>query len=268
MNEEKIKKHNIKNLLFGSFLLTFSLTLTGFFLPFFLRQKGLSALQIGGLFTISIVAGSLFFGVFFSRIIKKIKLKFGLLLAGALNFFETFVLYLFTSTGGAVVNQFTDNITSHVSRISFDVTAQHNLKKGKERDISSLANIVSGIGEILGIALCIILLPIIGFQISFLIFSLISLFSLFFYFKIDDKTRFKNNSKFGKLPKITGKLKLILFSEIIYWLALSSSFSLVITFLVTDKLSGGILQIGLLFIALYGSMTLVSYIAKEKLKNI
>ena len=61
------------------------------------------------------------------------------------------------------------------------------------------------------------------------------------------------------------KLKLILFSEIIYWLALASTFSLVITFLVSEKLSGTLFDIGIIFIVLYSSITLTGYITKKSL---
>jgi MFS family permease len=265
MREEEIKGGNIRNVLLGVFFASLSFSLVNFFLPFFLKEKGLSALEIGGLFTLSIAAGSLFFGLFFSRILRKIKLKTGLILAGFLNSFRTFILYLFPASFGAAVSQFSGNLYDQISRISFDTTIQHNLKEGEERKTSIKWLLSEGFGLIIGIVLFIFLTSKLSFKTSFLIFSIVALLSLFFYFKVDDKTRFKPKIKFSRLPKVAKKLKLILFSEIIYWLALSSSFSLVITFLVADKLSGGIFDLGILFIALYGSINITSYVTKEKL---
>jgi len=267
MRKEEIKKRNVRNVLIGAFFASFSLALVNFFLPFFLKEKGLSALEIGGLFTLSIALGSLLFGLVFSRILRKIKLKFGLFSAGILNFFRTFILYLSPTIGGAIINQFTGEIYKQTSMISIDATIQHNLEKGEERKTSAMWGIFNGFGLIFGIILSIILISKIGFKFSFLIFSLIALLSLFFYFRINDKTRLKSETKFSQLPKISKKLKFILFSEIIYWLALSSSFALVITFLVSEKLSGTIFELGLLFIALYGSMNITLFLTKEKLKN-
>lgn len=267
MKKEEISKGNIGNVLLGVFFASLSLSLVNFFLPFFLKEKGLSAIEIGGLFTLGIAASSLFFGLFFSRILRKIKLKTGLLLAGLLNSFRTIILYFFPVSAGAAISQFSGNLHNHVSMISLDTTIQHNIKRGEERKMSVRWLLSDGFGLMIGIILSIFLISRLGFRISFLIFSLIAFLSLFFYFNINDETRFKSEVKFSRLPKIAKELKIILFSEIIYWLALSSSFSLVITFLVSDKLSGGIFDLGILFIALYSSINITSYITKEKLRK-
>jgi len=68
-----------------------------------------------------------------------------------------------------------------------------------------------------------------------------------------------------KLPKMSKNLKLQIFSQIIYGLALSSSFTLVITFLVAEKFSGTLTEIGLIFIALYFPMSLTSYFTRNRL---
>jgi MFS family permease len=268
MKNNELKRNNIRNVLIGTFFASFSFALISIFLPFFLKEKGLSALEIGGLFTLSIAAGSLFFGLFFSRILRKIKLKLGLISYGIFNFFRTFVLYLFPNLGGVVANQFTSEISKHVYRISTDSTIQHNIKKGEERKTGTLWNLIDCLGLIFGIVFCIFLIPLIGFRYSFLLFSLIAFISFFFYFRIDDKTRLKSLKKFKHLPKISKKLKLIFVADMFYYMALSASFSLVVTFLVSEKFSGGILQIGLLFIALYVSMSLTLFLTKEKLKKI
>ncbi len=267
MNKSEIKKRNIKNLFIGTFFGSFSIALVTFFLPFFLKEQGLSALEIGGLFTLSIAAGSLFFGLFFSKIIRRVKLKFGLFFATVLSFFRTFVLYLFPTIGGIVINQFTNETAKQSYRISADATIQHNVKEGEERKASAFWTMADSLGLIIGIVISIFLIPLISFKLSFLIFSLIALVALFFYLRINDKTRLKTKLKFKELPKISKKLKLILFSEILYWLALSSSFSLVITFLVSEKLSGTILELGVLFIVLHGSMSITLFLTKNRLKK-
>jgi predicted MFS family arabinose efflux permease len=125
---------------------------------------------------------------------------------------------------------------------------------------------LDSVGITVGIISSIILIPIIGFKNTFLIFSLISLPAIFFYFNVREETRFK--IKDTKLPKISRRLKLILFSEVIYWLALASSFSLVITFLVSEKLSGALSELGFLFIVLYLSITVTTFITKKKLNHL
>ncbi len=267
MKKEELKQINVKDLFFGIFFASFSQALVSYFLPFFLKERGFSALEIGGLFTIGIAIGSLLFGLIFSRILRKIKLKSGLVSSAILNSARTFILYLFPNAGGTVANQFSGETYNQISRISIDTTIQHNVIVGEEKKTGARWWLFDGFGLIAGIILAMILISPVGFNISFLIFSGIALLSLFFYTRINDKTRLISNIKFSRLPKISRKLKLILFSEVIYWLALSSSFSLVITFLVTDKLSGGILQIGLLFIALYVSMNLTLFLAKGKLEK-
>ncbi len=151
MRKEEIKKKNIRNVLIGTFFASFSFALVNFFLPFFLKEKGLSALQIGGLFTLSIAAGSLLFGLIFSRILRKIKLRFGLFLAGVLNFFRTFILYLFPAVSGAIINQFSGEIDKHIYVISTDTTMQHNLRRGEERKTSAMWGIFDCLGIIFGI---------------------------------------------------------------------------------------------------------------------
>ena len=91
------------------------------------------------------------------------------------------------------------------------------------------------------------------------------------FLKMDDeqtKPPFKRESKIPKkykLPKISLNLKLVLFSEILYWLGLAASFTLVITFLVTDTFTGSISWIAFLFIGLYFSMIISTLLADKYL---
>ncbi len=264
MKTEEVKRKNIRNVLFGIFFTSFSAVIASMFLPYFLKEQGLSALEIGGLFTLSIAVGSLFFSLIFSKILRKLKLRTGLFFAGILSFLKMFSLYLFPSSGGVIGNKAIGEIYNPVSRISIDSTIQHNLVKGKERKTSVLWGLFDGFGLIFGICVALILIPKIGFRNAFLVFSFISLPALFLYIRVKEDTRFKAKKNF-KFPKTSNILKLLLFSEVIYWFALSSSFALVITFLVSDKLSGTFIDLGILFIALYGSMNLTLYFTKEKL---
>jgi MFS family permease len=267
MKKGELRKKNIRNILIGIFFLSFSVTLVPFFLPFFLKEKGLSALEIGGLFTLSIALGSLLFGLIFSKIIRKIRLRSGLIISGVFSFLGTFILYLFPNIGGTIGNQAIGEMYNHTSRISINTTFQHNIKKGSERKLTSVWLIVDGFGLIAGIISSIILISKFGFNTSFLIFSFIPLIAIFFLSKIDERTRFRIDKKIP-LPKLSKKLKLVLFAEIIYWFALACTWSLVITFLVTEKLSGSLLEIGILFIALYVSMNLTTLLTKKKLDKL
>lgn len=263
---KKIKSQNIKNNFIGSFFCVASASLLIFFLPFFLKEKGLSVLEIGVIFTIGIAIGSLLFSVGFSKILKKIRLKNALFISSTLNFLKTFVMFLFPTAGGAIAYKAIQESHMPISRISDDVTIQHNLEKKDSKKISSMLAIIDSGSIILGIILSLVLITYLGFKYSFLIFSLLTIPSFFFYKKINEKTRFKPKKKI-KLPKISKVLKLFLFSELIYWLALSSSFALVITFLVTEKFGSSIEWIGILFIALYSTMMLTTTLAKKKMER-
>jgi MFS family permease len=100
-------------------------------------------------------------------------------------------------------------------------------------------------GIIIGLAISILLISYIGFRSSLIFFSLVSFAGIIFYLKIKDDTRFKPN-KIKKL-KINKKIKLLAFAENSYWLALASSFVLVITFLLTEYFSSSIIWIAILF---------------------
>lgn len=266
MKNGDIKNRNVLNVVKGVFFVALSASIALLFLPFFLKEQGLSALEIGGLFTISIAIGSLLFSLVFSKILRRIKLSSGLFLSGIFNFFRVFFVYLFPNLGGAVASKVSGELYNPTGRISVDSTLQHNVKKGKEKRASSLNIIFEGTGFVLGVIISMILINEFGFRISFLVLSIFALPALIFYSKVNESTRFKEKTRL-KLPKISKTSKTLLFSEIIYWFALASSFAIVITFLVSDKLSGTIFNLGALFIALYGSMSLTTYFTKDKFRK-
>lgn len=172
------------------------------------------------------------------------------------------MFFVFPNITGAFVSKFIHQMQKPSMRISTDVTLQHNSSKNMHRKINSFHLAADNFGIILGIILSLFLINMIGFRYSLLVFSLLTVPCIFFYFRVSDNTRFKPK-KNVKLPSISGKLKLILFSEIIYWLALGSSFALVITFLVSDRFGGSIEWVGFLFLALYMSMNTTVFITRK-----
>jgi len=262
MKKEESKKKNIKFLLLGHLFLGASLVILSFFLPYFLKEKGLSILEIGVLFTIGLAFGSLIVSVLYSKILKKLKLKTGLAFSSFFSFISNFLVFLFPTSGGVLGSKISSELEMNIQRVSEDVTLQHNIYKNRHRKIGSSFLIIEGLAFTLGTIIALLTIPLFGFFYSFLIFSFLSLIPLFFYLKIKDKTRFKAKKKV-KLSELSMKLKLFLFSEILYWLALASSFTLVITFLITDKFSESFVWIGYLFIAVYGSIVITTFLTRK-----
>lgn len=262
MKIKDIKKRNIGNLLIGYFFISLSGVLLSFFLPFFLKEKGFNILEIGVLFTIGLAIGSLIFSIVISALLKKFKLKNVLLFSPIFSFFRTFVVYLFPTAGGFISYKFFNEIHKHTSSISTDVVCQHNVLKNDERKISSFSLITNSFGLTVGLFLSVLLITLIGFRNSFLVFALFSIPALFFYSNVGDKARFNLKRKI-KIPKLSKDLKLFLFSELLYWFALSSSFALVVTFLVIDKFKGSLWWIAILFASLYFSMVLTTLLTKR-----
>jgi len=260
MNNETLKKENIKNVLSGHFFISVSTALTSFFLAYFLKMQGLTILQIGFLFSIGLAFGGLIISLVYSKIVKKIKLKNGLTISAIIKSFQNLFLFIIPTSFGVLASKISTEIGSKMQSVSEDVTMQHNVPHGKHRKIVSYSLITDSFGQVFGILLSIFLIIYIGFNYSFLAFFLISLIPIFFYLKVNDKSRFRLKKKI-KLPKLSNNLKLFIFSEIIYWLALGASFSLVVTFLVTDRLSSSFAWIGYLFIALYASITITTLLS-------
>lgn len=263
---KKIRDKNIKYILFGYFMLAVSAALLTFFLPFYLKQEGLGILQIGGLFAFGLVIGNLLFGLFYSRILKGTSLRNGLIFTSILAFFQSAIFFILPTSTGVFLSKFTNVIENSSSKISTDVALQHNVSKNKHRKVSSYHLIASSLGIMVGIILAIIFIGLIGFRWSFLVFACFSIIPFFVYSGVSDRTRFRAK-KLIKLPKSSLKLKLILFSELLYWFSLASSFALILTFLVVDKFQGSLLWIGFLFICLYFSMAITTLLTKKYLDD-
>ena len=266
MKKEELKKRNIRNILFGHFFLAVSTALTAFFLPYFLKEQGLTILQIGGLFSIGLAFGGLVISLIYSKIIKGIKLKNALTISVVIESFENLFLFLIPTAFGVLGSKISKLVGGKMVSVSSDITFQHNISKGNHRKIGAYSLITNSFGQVFGILLAIFLIIYLGFNYSFLAFFLISLIPIYFYLKVNDKTRFKLKNKF-KIPKISTNLKLFIFSELIYWLALGASFDLVVTFLVTDRLSSSFAWIGYMFIALYTSITITTLLSHKFLEK-
>lgn len=266
MDKKELRKKNVWHSLFGSSFISISTVLVGFFLPFYLKEQGFTILQIGTLFTIGLAFGSFMVGILYSNILRRIKLRTGLILSSILAFIQTFLLFIIPTATGALSSKFTSELQKSTSRISLDVALQHNTFKNNHRKIKSYHLILETISLVGGLILSLFFVKLMGFKISFLLFACVSIFAMFFYSKVNDETRFKLKKKI-KLPKISLKLKLVLFAEILYWLALGASFALVITFLVTDYFSGSMSEIAYLFIGLYVAMAATTLLTHKYLEK-
>lgn len=260
------KTKNIWILLTGYSLFYLVFAVVSFFLPFFLKEQGLEIVKIGAVLTIGLAVGSLFVSLVYSRLLRFIKIKTGLIISSIIGFFGLIILFFLPSSLGVTLNNFSNSLKNSLSHVSQDAGFQHNVDRRRIRKYTNLNFILTSFGQLVGIFLAIISIIYLGFRVSFLIFSLISLVSILIYLGFDDSTRFKL-SKNKRLPRMSGRLKLILFAEWIYWFAMASSFSLVITFLVTDYLSGGLMDIGIAFGFLYSSLVISGLIFGKFLEN-
>ncbi|MFH1801876.1 MAG: MFS transporter [archaeon] len=267
MNTQKIKQKNIRMALIGASFISASTVMISFFLPYFLKEKGLGILEIGFLFTIGLAVGSLLFGVIFSKILDKIRLRTGLISTSLLSSISTLIVYISPSLGGALLSKIGNRVESVIAYISNDVTMQHNVTEKTRKKVSALHLISDTFGLTIGLILGVLLIKTYNFSVAFLVFAILAIPALFFFSKVDDKTRFRRKEK-NKLKKIPLKLKLILISELAYWLGLASSFALVVTFLVTDKFQGSIEWIAILFIGLYISITVTTLVMNKLAKRL
>jgi len=261
------KKVNIKFLMIGYFFAILSYILLNYFLPFYLKEKGLNILEIGTLLTTGLALGSLIVGVLFSKLQRKIKLKSGLNISAFFYFVTSFIFVVIPNYIGVIVSNLLGGIAKVTFKVSTDVTMQHNSSREEHRKISAINLIVDSLAVVFGLVISLILINSIGFLNALWIFSIFALIALYFFSKVHDRTRFKSKKE-QILPKISMNLKLILASEILYWLGLASSFSLVITFLVTDYFSGSIGWIAVLFIVLYASITLTTLFTRKILDKL
>lgn len=263
-NNLEIQRLNLGKLYFGQFICGFIISLLSIYLPFFLKEKGLTILQIGFLFTLGLALGGFVFSVSFSKILRKIKLRTGLIFASIFLFIQNILLYIFPTSLGATAAKFSNTIEKSSYTVSHDVAMQHNLVKNKHRDAGAKILIYDSLGYVIGVAVGFLLVSWIGFRHTFLVFSILTLPLFFIFSNVSDETRFKPKKKVT-LQKIPTKLKVVIFAELIYWFSLAASFALVITFLVTDYFSSSMFWIGALFVVLYLSIVLTTIFTKKYL---
>lgn len=263
--KRNMKRSNLVNFFTGDFFLALSGILASFFLPFYLKEKGLGILEIGFLFTLGLAFGHLITSIFYSSILKKTKLKSGLIFSSIFGAISNFVLFFFPSSSGVFISKLSEKIKNPVYRISSDIVMQHNSSKKEHRDTSSMNLITNTLGYVVGLVVSVLFIFWIGYKFSFLIFALFTLPSFLFFNRIQDGSRLvKKKTKLLKIPR---KLKLILFSEIIYWFALASSFALIVTFLIADRFEGSIVWLAILFGGLYLSIVFTTLFTKRFLNK-
>jgi len=262
LNTDVIKSKNVKFLLFGIFFITLSSTLVGFFLPYFLKERGLTILDIGMLLTVGLAVGSLVVSVFFGKIQKRIKLSAGNSLAAGFNSLMTFILFVIPNTLGVILSTIFERFSTLVFNVSSNVTIQHNNSKNSEGKNAIRWSIYFSISVVLGLIISIFSINFLGFTYSLLLFVILSLPAIYYLSKINDGSRFKIKSGF-KLPKVSRKLKVYLAAGVLYNFILSASFTLVITFLVTDLFSESYVWVGVLFIILFSVMGISAFITKK-----
>ncbi|MFB6246038.1 MAG: MFS transporter [Candidatus Pacearchaeota archaeon] len=231
-------------------------------MAFYLRQEGLTVLEIGGLFTAGLALGSLVVGILYSEVLRRIKLRTGLYLYSALGFLQSFVFFLVPTSFGSVLVKPIIKIKASIGKISEDASVQHNLSKNNHREVMSRSLIIESLALVLGLALAVLLVKWIGFELSFLAFALISLPSVYFFFRVREDTRFKNKKK-KPLPKLKPRLKLLIFSELLYWFSLGITGNLIITFLVTDNFEGSIVWLAVIFASLHLTIMLTTYLTQR-----
>jgi len=255
MDKEVLKRRNLKFLWIGIFLISFSIVLIDFFLPYYLKSTGLGILEIGILFTIGLALANLLSGISFGKLQKKIKLKTGLLISSLFNFLYSFLFFIFQNSFGVLASKVSGEIGNTLLSVSRETTEQHNVPKNEHRKVNAYSLSIETSAYIFALILSVILIKQIGFSSSLLVFSILALPPLLFFRQIKDKTRFKPKKPHTKIPKINKKVRLLFFAELIYWFALGASFTLVITFLAIDYFSSSIEWLAILFGGLYLSMT-------------
>ncbi len=259
---QDLKKQNLKFLFIGYFFIIFSNTIISYYLPFYLKEQGLSALKIGAVLTGGLAIGGLLTGLIFSKLLYKIQLRTGLGVTAVLFSAANFTLFIIPTSIGVFITNSITSVKTTLHRISSDVTLQHNAEKKNHTTVSAIFLIVDSLGIIAGLILGWILTKWISWKYIFLIFAVIALISLLFYLRVTDNTRFTQKN-IPKFPKLSTYIKLMMFTEVLYWLGLAASFSLVITFLVTDRYKGSMGWIAALFIALYVSITITTILSKK-----
>lgn len=254
MNLSKIKERNVHLIIWAGFFSVLAGIIISFFLPYYLKEAGMNPIQIGSLITVGVAFGGLLFGLVFSRIQQRISISNGLRNSAFLSFFYPFSFFLFSTPVGAIATTFIGKLKSSISTISSDVGLQHNVLSHGRRNTSNYYLVVDSTSQIVGLLLSVFLISYMGFKWSFLAFSFFAIPAIFLAGLVSDKGRFKARKKVKmKLPSF---LKVLILSDLAYWFVMSSSFSLVVTFLVTQKFGGSINWIAYLFVGLYTSISL------------
>lgn len=266
MPKKDLKKRNVRYLFLGEFFFFLTSICGSFFLPYFLKEEGFNIAQIGLFMTLGIALGTLIVAIFFSKIQKRIRLKYGLATGSVFEIISSGALVIFPNSIGTVIREGFHRIGTNVYNVAGDISFQHNTEEKNKRTINSTKLTVEGFAYIIGLGLSVFLILNFGYRLSFFIFALLGIPALIFVLKVNDDTRFKQENK-QKKEKISGVLKLFLAADIIYNFALSASFVLVMTFLISDKYSGSISWIAFLFGTLYVSMTLSSILTKRLLNK-
>jgi len=264
MDFSKIRKGNVINYYAGYFLTTISTILLVYFFPFYLKEEGFTILQIGTFATIGIAMGTSLGSSIIGKIISKIKLKTGLMFSSILGIMEIVSVFFLSSVSGLAFQKGINSIRRPVNKISGEVTLQHNTSQKNHRKTMAVLLALEAIATVLGLAVSVILIDSIGFKKALIIFIAISILPLIFFNKINDKHRIPLKKKYFNL-KVSQRLRALMVAEVLYWLALSSSLVIVITFLVSDYFGGGKGWLAIIFASLYLPMIFSSFISEKYL---
>lgn len=262
MGQKEIKKSNLRNLYAGNLFLSASGILVSLFLALFLKREGLGVLDIGLLFTAGLALGSLLVSFMYSDVLRKIKLKTGMILSSVLAFFQSFIFFLIPTSFGALVSKPVGEARYAVEGVSEESVMQHNSSKNSHRSVMSYGLVIESLGLVFGIVLSVLLVKWVGFELSFLLFAILALPSIFFFSRIKEESRFKLK-KGQKLPKLSKKLKMILSVEMIYWVGLGATAILVDTFLIVDKFEGSMVWLAVIFGSLHLSTMITTYLTEK-----
>ncbi|MEK6927421.1 MAG: MFS transporter [Nanoarchaeota archaeon] len=254
-SENELNNNNIYSVIRLTFFTALIGTPLGYFLSWYLKEQGYGMLSIGFYFTIGLAIGFLLYSLFFAKLLKRISLSAGLQLAVLFRTIYVLVFITFPNIIGAFLSQIFFRFASTTSMISSSATIQHNADKENLRKVSRFSLIYESLAIVIGIGLCLILIPKIGFL------GIVSLFTLFiipliiFAKKVSDKSRFVPNKK-HKAVKLNSLLKVLIVTEWLFWFVMVASASLILTFLVTERLAGSWQWLGIMYLGLYGAIAI------------
>lgn len=207
-----LKKRNLTFLFLGVFFSVLSGIMVSFFIPFFLKEQGLSILEIGFLITLGLAFGTLVLSAGFGYLQRKIKIRTGLLLGGFFDFLASAFVFVFPTRLGALGANTFHILQKVFHGVSSDVALQHNTNTQNKRTIGSIHLLVETLAFAIGLILAVVLIKVADFRLSFIIFALFSIPAIIFYFNVKDDTRFKVRKGY-KFPKIERRLKVFFVIE-------------------------------------------------------